>query len=203
MANVQHETLANQPTKMHGIVWQTVANAAALAALTIDADDVAQKKVIFQTDTGQFWYPSSTVGPQFKLLGTPLAASSIDNDSTVAGSKVSDALNTLGLGSLYRGANLSGTANSTVEREDGCLWVLPDSSTTANRSCTLAITGTPAPVFPYNFVFVIGDQANTYAFINGGPAAGTMYTVPASQPGLFYFQFDGLNFFPAGFGDLP
>ena len=50
-----HNTLGNNATESHGPLWQTVANAAALTALTIAAGDVSQRKLILQTDTGQLW----------------------------------------------------------------------------------------------------------------------------------------------------
>ncbi len=68
MANVQHATLGNLGTKSHGVVKDAVANAAALAAYPIVADDVAQKIVIRQLDTDQLWVPITTA-PTFRLLG--------------------------------------------------------------------------------------------------------------------------------------
>lgn len=73
---------------MHGIVWQTVADAAALAALAIIAADVDQRKVVYQTDTKQLWIPTS-VTPTFSPLSqdTPLdcATTALTNaDQTIA-----------------------------------------------------------------------------------------------------------------------
>ncbi len=78
MANQQHSSLGNQPAKMHGSLWQTVANAAALAALVVLADDVTQAKVVKQTDTGSLWIPTSIgAGAAFdsvvKVAGAALA----------------------------------------------------------------------------------------------------------------------------------
>lgn len=61
MSNVLHNALGNSALESHGIIWQTVANAAALAALVITATDVSQARVVKQTDTGQWWIPT-TVG---------------------------------------------------------------------------------------------------------------------------------------------
>jgi hypothetical protein len=71
MANIEHRLLGNNTTKSHGILWSTVADAAALALLNIAAADVDQNKVVEQTDTGQMWIPTSTgVGATFKELFT-------------------------------------------------------------------------------------------------------------------------------------
>ena len=76
MANQQHFDLGNQAVKMHGSIWQTVANAAALAALVITADDVAQGRVVKQTDTSQFWVPLTVgAGATFTSPGTALRES--------------------------------------------------------------------------------------------------------------------------------
>lgn len=102
MANIEHATLGNNATKMHGIVKQTVANAAALAALVITADDIAQKIVIRQLDTDQLWVPVSAV-PTFKLLDT------IETGSDGILSRVSNAvaIATLGAGLGFAAGTLS------------------------------------------------------------------------------------------------
>lgn len=92
MPNLEHETLANDPAlvagvgKVHGIVWQTVANAAALAALVIIATDVSQQRVVRQTDTGQLWVPTTIgAGATFQQLGAfTLAAGVLQSDGVTA-----------------------------------------------------------------------------------------------------------------------
>lgn len=86
--SVEHSTLGNGDTTMHGIVKKTVANAAALAALTISADDIAQKILIRQTDTNQLWVPITTA-PTFQEVNVaPMASRAAtaltDADTTIA-----------------------------------------------------------------------------------------------------------------------
>lgn len=86
------------------------------------------------------------------------------------------------------GTNLT-DADETVAVADGLWRKLP--TLTGNRSKTLDPTGAAA-----------GDQltvtrtstaANTCAFVNGGPGAGTLLTMPASKVAFAKFQFDGTN----------
>lgn len=68
---IEHDLLANDPVanSQHGIVHQTVADAAALAAVVVTASDVAQCRVFRQTDTDQLWRPITTgAGATFRLL---------------------------------------------------------------------------------------------------------------------------------------
>lgn len=136
-----------------------------------------------------------------------LDSDDIANVSDVDGANVTEALDTLGLGGLYRGADLSGTANSDLEREDGCLWVMQPGVTTGARTIKLKTTGAVAPTFPFNFVLVIYAQGHAVTIDNDGPAGAvanaTTITVAPGEARLIYFQFDGLNFYLAGIGDLP
>lgn len=68
MADVEHNTLGNT-ANAHGIVAATVANAAALAAVTPSASDVSQRRVWLQSDTGQLWVPISTSAGSFVQFG--------------------------------------------------------------------------------------------------------------------------------------
>jgi hypothetical protein len=53
------------------MLWQTVADAVALAALVIAADDISQAKVVRQSDNGQYWIPTVVgAGNPFDLLVT-------------------------------------------------------------------------------------------------------------------------------------
>lgn len=62
-----HNTLGNS-TENHGVLVATVANAAALAAVTPSATQVAQQHVWLQSDTGQLWVPRSTAAGDFDVL---------------------------------------------------------------------------------------------------------------------------------------
>lgn len=70
---VEHNTLGNT-ANMHGVVFATVANAAALAAVTATAGQVADRSVWLQTDTGQLWVPKSTTAGDFVPLVTMASA---------------------------------------------------------------------------------------------------------------------------------
>jgi hypothetical protein len=84
MADREHHTIANDVTHAHGVVWQTVADTAALNALTIVAEDIAQQKVILQNDTRELWVPL-TVSPSatFRHLIIP-ATTSIAGEMSAA-----------------------------------------------------------------------------------------------------------------------
>jgi hypothetical protein len=135
-----------------------------------------------------------------------LDSDDVANVSDVDGADVTEALNRLGLGTLLRGPDISGTVDSSLEREDGCLFVFLAATTTGARVVTLATTGTVAPAFPFNFVIVHQAQVHAVTYNNGGPAGAvagsTTVTIAAGQRRLIYFQFDGLNFFLADVGDL-
>lgn len=62
-----HSTRSNT-TAMHGIVKKTVANAAALAAETPSAAELADRAVWLQTDTRQLWIPKSTTAGDFESI---------------------------------------------------------------------------------------------------------------------------------------
>lgn len=95
------------------------------------------------------------------------------------------------------GANLTDAdANLTIA---GGQWrKLPAATLSAGRTLTLQPTGAAA-----------GDQievtrldatANTLAFVNGGPGAGTLFTMAISKIGWARFQFDGTNWALRAFG---
>lgn len=82
MANVEHNTLGNT-ANMHGVVFATVANAAALAAVTPTTAQVAQRHVWLQSDTNQLWIPKSTTIGDFVPL-VPAATATPQALSTAA-----------------------------------------------------------------------------------------------------------------------
>ncbi len=130
-----------------------------------------------------------------------LDSDDIANVSDVSGADVTAALNTLGLGALKRGPDLSGTVNTTLERATGTVFVMLPAVMTAPRTLTLEDSGAVAPVYPFNFVTMIYPQGHALTFVSG-PNALTLFTLPSGQGCLLYWQFDGINFYPAGFGDL-
>lgn len=199
MANQQHATLGTQPTKMHGTVWQTVANAAALAALVIVSDDVTQGKIVKQTDTGQYWSPT-TVGAGATFIPVmPIAASQVNNDSAVAGTHVSDALNTLqtASGRALKSGGALPDANATVSLTAGAYFTLPGPNT-ADRTYTIDRLGLPATTTPGTLSIIEIDITDTSAhqkiFLNGGAAAGDPFIIGPNNPlcKLFIID-DGTN----------
>lgn len=56
--SIEHRTLGNTASKMHSIVWQSVATQAARQALVLAAVDVG--KVVRQIDNGTFWLATTT-----------------------------------------------------------------------------------------------------------------------------------------------
>lgn len=68
MATIEHRTLGNFPTKMHGIVFDSVANEAALGAYPVTADNVSQKIVLRALAEDTLWIPTS-ITPTFARLG--------------------------------------------------------------------------------------------------------------------------------------
>lgn len=156
MANIEHRTLGNNDTKMHGIVKKSVANAAALAALTISADDIAQKIVIRQLDTDQLWVPVS-VAPTFKLLD------SIGTGTDALLARVSNAIvaATLGTGLSFAGGTLSLSEVSNTAQG-----VLP--AITAANAVPLSNGGGTAAVWT--------------ALSGGGSPVGTTRTINTTSP---------------------
>jgi len=69
---ISHALLANTTSEeTHGIIWQTVANAAARALINVPALAVSQAKVVRQADSGQLWIPLTTgVGATWLALTT-------------------------------------------------------------------------------------------------------------------------------------
>lgn len=74
---VEHNTLHNG-ANAHGVVRWTVADAAALAATSVDAAAVAGRKVALQSDTGELWIATATTPTFARLLhsGAPCDAGS-------------------------------------------------------------------------------------------------------------------------------
>lgn len=99
------------------------------------------------------------------------------------------------LGPLHRGANLT-DANVTIDVTQGELRIMPAATLGAGRSITLGVTGARKG----NKIVVprLDVTANTLAFINGGPGAGTILTMPVSVMSNGVFEFDGSNWALSG-----
>lgn len=127
---IEHNLLGNNDTKSHGILWKTVANAAALAALNIAADDVAQRKVVLQSDTGQLWVPITTgLGASFLNLLTSLSA--LNGQQLIKHNNVIEAI-----GSLSADVTNAG-ATRTPSTDKVCTFWLADAVAVAAPTLTL------------------------------------------------------------------
>lgn len=71
----------------------------------------------------------------------------------------------------------------------------------ANRTKTLGVTG--AQLGQVLRIVRLDVGAFTLAFVNGGPAAGTITTLPASQRWFADFRFDGADWRLLGAGQMP
>ncbi len=90
---------------------------------------------------------------------------------------------------ILTGANLA-NADATLVVANGSRRVMLAATLTANRTLTLSPTATKDDVL---VVEVYDTTAFTIAFVNGGPAAGTLYTMPGSVKRSASFKFDGTN----------
>ncbi len=92
-----------------------------------------------------------------------------------------------------RGADL-GNADATIQWSEGRRRVLPAATVNAARAYTLGVAGSPVPRKGVRLrVTVLDATANTKAFVNGGPGAGTLLTIPVSQVGFGEFEFNGTD----------
>ncbi len=93
-----------------------------------------------------------------------------------------------------KGANV--TATGTVQWSDGLRRVIPP-TLGANLTITLGVAAGAdgrLPVAGKRLAFTRTDVAAfTVAFVNGGPGAGTLKTLPVSAIGYAEFEFDGTN----------
>ena len=129
-------------------------------------------------------------------------ASLIGNDSSVTGSTVAAALNsllaTIGLARPRQAALLT-NANGTLSLTNGSLFVLPPATLSGSgKTWTIDRNGLPTttPGTGSLLVFLCLDStAFTKTIVNGGPAGGTILSVPISVTPLaaYVFYDDGTN----------
>jgi len=96
---------------------------------------------------------------------------------------------------MTQGADLT-NADVHIDVTQGNIRYLRAATLTGNHTVTLDTTGAVAD----EVIGIVREDvtANTYAVINGGPAAGTLYTFPVSVKRVAYFKFDGTNWNSAG-----
>jgi hypothetical protein len=182
MASDYHYNAGNNPAEMHGILWRTVANAAALAALTIVSADVTQRKVILQTDTGQLWTPLTTT-PTFQLLmdrsdgldtrGMILRRRVIREDYDMLASGATGIISATS-GLIYTGGT-TGTFGTSTANERGVFNTVTGTGTTAAASMTGAVSNLPTVLASANGYYkgdkvklaTASDGTNTYIQVFG------------------------------------
>lgn len=98
------------------------------------------------------------------------------------------------------GANLT-NADVSITLAQGRTRKLPSVPLTANHTCTL-LTTDAGPGDELTLV-MLDVSAWTYAIINGGVGAGTLFTKAAGQKWFADFAFDGTNWWLKRAGQLP
>lgn len=95
-----------------------------------------------------------------------------------------------------KGANLV-AGDQTVLWSDGLRRVMPAATMAGAVVVTLSVAAGADGRLPprgARWIFTrIDATANTLAFLNGGPGAGTLRTLPVSAVGSAEFEFDGTN----------
>ncbi len=94
------------------------------------------------------------------------------------------------------GTNLTDTATQTIQITAGTWRKLP----TLGQGGTLTLGTTGAVAGDQIEITRSDTSAFTYAIVNGGAGAGTLYTMAVSKIGCAKFQFDGTNWALRSFG---
>lgn len=95
-----------------------------------------------------------------------------------------------------------GDASVTINVSQGTVRRMPASTTTAARVITLGTTGSPRIGFCLQLISK--SQGHNIQVLNGGPLGGTLFeattnvTVPAGESMVLNFEWDGVNWAPAG-----
>lgn len=87
------------------------------------------------------------------------------------------------------GTNLTDTSTQTIQATQGTWRKLP----TLGQGGTLTLGTVGAVAGDQIEVTRTDTSAFTYAVVNGGAGAGTLFTFPVSKSGFATFQFDGTN----------
>jgi len=98
------------------------------------------------------------------------------------------------------GANLT-NADATIQVGGNYWRVLPAATLTANRQLTLGTTNAAAG--DVITITRLDAEAFTYAVLNGGPAAGTLVTLPVSVKAFADFYFDGTDWLLMRAAQMP
>ncbi len=95
------------------------------------------------------------------------------------------------------GTDLTDTSTQTIQSSEGSWRKLP----TLSQGGTLTLGTTAAVKGDTIQITRTSVSANTYAIVNGGTGAGTLYTMIASKLGCAEFYFDGTDWSLKSFGD--
>lgn len=212
MADREHHTIGNDVIHSHGILWQTVANNAALLALTIVSEDVTQRKVILQSDTGQLWVPTATT-PTFVLLGLSLGvtgdmATALGTAAAGASGKALDAASVLPAKTAidfdfqnHDAKNVkTGFLNGEIaDGNSGAAftvnWTLGLShKLTLTANCTLSFTAPAGPTWLQIKLIQDGTGSRTVTWPSmkwAGGAAPTLTTTATTGTDIISIWYDG------------
>ncbi len=132
-------------------------------------------------------------------LGAITNCSSIDSpDATTSTHGQMPAADKKFLDSVHSaaGTNLTDTSTQTIQVSGGGWRKLP----TLGQGGTLTLATTGAVAGDQIEITRTDTSAFTYAIVNGGGGAGTLYTMAASKIGCAKFQYDGTNWALRSFG---
>lgn len=88
-----------------------------------------------------------------------------------------------------KGTDLTDTSTQTIQATEGTWRRLP----TLGQGGTLTLGVVGVAKGDQIEITRTSTSANTYAVVNGGGGAGTLFTFPVSKIGSAKFQFDGTN----------
>ncbi len=125
-------------------------------------------------------------------LGAITNCSSIDSpDATTSTHGQMSAVDKKFLDSVHSaaGTNLTDTSTQSIQVSGGSWRKLP----TLSQGGTLTVATTGAAAGDQMTITRTSTHAFSYAVVNGGTGAGTMFTFPASKSGFLDIQFDGTD----------
>ena len=123
-------------------------------------------------------------------IDSPVATTSVAGQMSAADKKFLDSTHSAA------GTNLTDTSTQTIQVSGGGWRKLP----TLGQGGTLTLSTTGAVAGDQIEITRTDTSAFTYAIVNGGGGAGTLYTMAASKIGCAKFQFDGTNWALRSFG---
>lgn len=169
---------------------QAISAVASVAGIAAGADITATKTI-----TGIAAGVDISAVKSFAFIagkGAITNCSSIDSpDATTSASGQMSAADKKFLDSTHSaaGANLTDTATQSIQVSGGSWRKLP----TLSQGGTLTVATTGAVAGDQMTITRTSTHAFSYAVVNGGSGAGTLFTFPASKSGFLDIQFDGTD----------